>query len=488
MRVLFSPTTLGRRCDSSSCKRRSAILIKPLNVKPSFRLRLAIISKSSAFGLKVTVVPLSGMTRMYYAVSQLVNLFPVFLLVKLSRHDGSPPWSCPAFKSKLSPRGVIFGLMLPNRRYSKGSLELISGSRGKCWYIRFSAPDGTRPRYPVGLEKQYPTRDLASKAAEYIRDEFNNTANAASLRTFGDVIARYELEEMPLRYSTRAGYQNMLDKHIRPRWFETALKDIDPVEVRGWFRSLNLSPRSKGHILDLMRSLYKFAMFWRWIQPSVNPLRTFSIPGCSKRSRSPRIVSPEDFCRLYQGASDQREKAMLVGAYLLGLRISELLALQWGDFEVIPGRLFVSRAVVDGHVGPVKTWHSEAPLPLHPFVTQVFTVLRRSSKFPTSKDWVFGSNSGIKGKISNHRRVYSELLRRNGESIGLDFRLGWHTLRHSYRTLLDTVGSEPSVQRDLMRHADIRTTMQHYGAMHFSRLQEANACAVDLTICGLVTE
>ena len=367
----------------------------------------------------------------------------------------------------------------------KRTLELVNSSRGKCWYIRFSAPDGKRPRYPVGLEKQYATRQLASKAAEYIRDEFNNTVNAANTRTFGDVIARYELEEMPERYSTRETYQSMLDKYIRPRWFETPLKDIDPVEVRAWFRSMDRAPRTKGHILDLMRRLYKFAMFWRWIRPTVNPLCTFSIPDCSKRLRSPRIVTPEDFRRLYNGARDQQARAILVGAYLLSLRISELFGLRWQDFEVLPGRLFIKRAVVDGHVGPVKTWHSGAPLPLHAFIAEVFASLRRSSEHNRSNDWVFTALLRGEERVRNTRRVESELPRLSGERIGLNFSLGWHTLRHSYRTLLDISGAEPSIQRGLMRHADIRTTMQHYGVMQFPRLQEAHARAVDLTIRNL---
>ena len=35
---------------------------------------------------------------------------------------------------------------------------------------------------------------------------------------FGAVIARYEQEEMPERYSTRAAYESLINNHIRPRW------------------------------------------------------------------------------------------------------------------------------------------------------------------------------------------------------------------------------------------------------------------------------
>ena len=38
-----------------------------------------------------------------------------------------------------------------------------------------------------------------------------------------------------------------------------------------------------------------------------------------------------------------------------------------------------------------------------------------------------------------------------------------HTFRHTYRTWLDSVGTPVGVQQKLMRHSDIRTTMNIYG-------------------------
>jgi integrase len=38
-----------------------------------------------------------------------------------------------------------------------------------------------------------------------------------------------------------------------------------------------------------------------------------------------------------------------------------------------------------------------------------------------------------------------------------------HSMRHTYRSWLDAVGTPIAVQQKLMRHADIRTTMNVYG-------------------------
>lgn len=47
-----------------------------------------------------------------------------------------------------------------------------------------------------------------------------------------------------------------------------------------------------------------------------------------------------------------------------------------------------------------------------------------------------------------------------GANIG---HLGSHAFRHTFRSWLDAVGTAVAVQQKMMRHADIRTTMNVYG-------------------------
>jgi integrase len=41
-------------------------------------------------------------------------------------------------------------------------------------------------------------------------------------------------------------------------------------------------------------------------------------------------------------------------------------------------------------------------------------------------------------------------------------KVGWHTFRHTYSTLLHAFGTVPVVQKELLRDADIRTTLGIY--------------------------
>src|SRR5436309_309675 len=48
------------------------------------------------------------------------------------------------------------------------------------------------------------------------------------------------------------------------------------------------------------------------------------------------------------------------------------------------------------------------------------------------------------------------------EGIGIARHFGWHTFRHTYSTLLRSVGTEFKVMQELLRHATLRSTLDIY--------------------------
>lgn len=370
--------------------------------------------------------------------------------------------------------------MPPMKRYQNGTLEEVNTAAGLCWYIRFTSPDGKRPRFRVGLKAQFPTKAKASRAAQHLRDEFNASPEAilAQARTFGDVIERYEREEMPQRYSTARGYEKLHRVHIRPQWGDTPLSDLNPMQVRAWILKLDKSSRTKGHIHSQMRMLCRYAMLWGWLPAQANPMSLFTIPGATRRKKTPRVIPPEVFAKMLAAETRPRYRAMLVGGYCKGLRVSELFGLKWKDFDWLNHSLTISRAVVEGHVGDVKTERSGAALPLDGYVLNVFLAWYQAATFREANDWVFSNAKGT-APIDN-RWLPQEWLTPLAKTAGVSFPMGWHTLRHSYKSLLDRVTQDATVKRDLMRHADVHTTMQVYGQVEMDRMRTANEAAMAL--------
>jgi integrase len=72
-------------------------------------------------------------------------------------------------------------------------------------------------------------------------------------------------------------------------------------------------------------------------------------------------------------------------------------------------------------------------------------------------------------------------------SAGLET-FGIHALRHSYRSWLDAVGTTIAVQQKLMRHADIRTTMNVYGDVVTDEMTTASGKVARLAANGAQAE
>jgi integrase len=61
-------------------------------------------------------------------------------------------------------------------------------------------------------------------------------------------------------------------------------------------------------------------------------------------------------------------------------------------------------------------------------------------------------------------------------------RLGTPRMRHTYRSWLDTAGTTVAVQQKLMRHGDLRTTMNVYGDVITNEMQEAHSKVVRMAL------
>lgn len=53
-------------------------------------------------------------------------------------------------------------------------------------------------------------------------------------------------------------------------------------------------------------------------------------------------------------------------------------------------------------------------------------------------------------------------IRPAARKLGITKRIGWHTFRHTYSTLLRSTGAELKIMQELLRHSTIRVTLDTY--------------------------
>ena len=128
-----------------------------------------------------------------------------------------------------------------------------------------------------------------------------------------------------------------------------------------WLQGLTIAPKYKGKIKALMHRLFEKAMLWEVIDLTRNPMTLVEVRGISKRRKKPFILNLEQYLAVLDTLLDPY-KTMVMVAQCTGLRVSEILALEWQDIDFERLTMRVTRKVVNGRVSRLKTEYSEDDL------------------------------------------------------------------------------------------------------------------------------
>jgi integrase len=358
----------------------------------------------------------------------------------------------------------------------RGSGTVVLDRRINTWSFQWWQ-DGKRKTKSLGYHK---TKTSAWKAAKSLRDALENkTHEVKAVPTVNTLIEQYRAEKMPQRYSSRRSYDAWLKNHIAPKWGACVLSAVQPRPVEMWLDSLTLSPKSKSSLRGLLSTLWDYAM-WRGDMPNQpNPIRLVTVKGASKRIRQPRSLSVAEFQKLAAHLQAPFHTIALV-CVSFGLRISEALALKWGDVDWLDGKLSIRRGIVRQRVGDTKTAYSERPLTIAAEMLVVLKAWRGATQFSGQDDWLFASPVQL-GRLPWSADSVNDAYLKAATAAGIG-RVSSHSMRHTYRSWLDAVGTSVAVQQKLMRHADIRTTMNIYGDVVTDEMAQAASKVAGLAI------
>jgi integrase len=363
--------------------------------------------------------------------------------------------------------------------------SVVFDRRRQTWnYLQWV--DGKRRSKLIGSITEYPTREAA-------RDGFKNRALQEALSLESETIPEadqiafalqvdvlvegYKKERMPTRIDTRRSYEVWLNNHIQPRWGRSSITDLQARPVELWLRTLRLSPKSKVHIRGLIKVLWDFAMWSEKVPRQPNPMKLVIIQGASKRRKRPRSLTVEEFRRFAVNLQEPF-RTLAVLSVCFGFRISECLALRWSDVDWLSSTLRIERSIVAQNVDEPKTGESRRELPMDESLLDLLKAWRQATRFSSSEDWVFASPIQLGRLPWSYDQIWRVYQKAAGAAgIG---KMGTHSLRHTYRSLLDAVGTGLGVQQKLMRHADIRTTMNTYGDVVTDEMREAHGKVVKL--------
>lgn len=232
------------------------------------------------------------------------------------------------------------------------------------------------------------------------------------------------------------------------------VQKVDHHIVRAYLGALakNCRKSSIGRKLAALKGFFRYLLREGRIER--DPLSAFGTPKQEKPL--PVFLSVDDMFRLLGsvqgvGALEIRDRAMLEVFYSTGIRVSELVGLNWGDIDFQLGILRVMGKGSKERIVPVGEVALQA---LRDYGIEQGKKWGRAAKGETP---VFLNRLGKKITTRSVARIVEKHLR----ATGIPVRMGPHGLRHTFATHLLNSGADLRVIQEMLGHASLSTTQRY---------------------------
>ena len=326
------------------------------------------------------------------------------------------------------------------------------------WYCKFYYTDYT------GAKKQKKKRGfkLQREAKEWERN-FLETQQADLSMSFENFVKIYN-EDMKhrLREHTFIQKRYIIDKKLLPFFGKLPVSQITPAHVRKWqndliaYRDPDDNPYSETYLRTInnqLAAIMNYAV--RYYNLRENPCRKAGSIG-KGRADEMQFWTTKEFKRFLEKISDKPQaRAGFLTLYYTGIRIGELLALEYGDINFKDCTLSVNKSFqrlgTKDVITPPKTPRSVRIVSIPEFLRDEFKryVVRLSG-------------------LQHHERIFPhtkhffehEMIR--GTKDGEVKRIRQHDVRHSHASLLIELGFSPLAIADRLGHEKVETTLNTY--------------------------
>ena len=112
-----------------------------------------------------------------------------------------------------------------------------------------------------------------------------------------------------------------------------------------------------------------------------------------------------------------------------------------------------ARSVVDQAIGSCKTEASRKPVVIDEHIAQALTACRQESTYTGPNDWLWASPQKRGRQPLWLATVMRYYIHPAVKRAGIEKKIGWHTFRHTFSTLVKSLGFDAKVVQELLRHA-----------------------------------
>ena len=345
---------------------------------------------------------------------------------------------------------------------------------GATYYARATPPGEKRPRWKsLGKVNLSRARDLRDQFVAEVRSGHaaprprNPACHFDGLASEWLRYQRRLVEAGELRPQTFSSYEIAVRLHLKPCFEQRLLDAITCDDLVRWHRQqreLGASPWSIKARWTPLRLILSYAV--RHGYASTNPADQLDRRERPKGGRSrDRVLTDREMSRLLDG-SPPRWRLLTATCLFSGLRISEALGLAWEDIDrdasLIRVRFQLSR---DGARVELKTGKGRRDVVLMDALSRRLRDARLAAPFSAEEHPVFATANATAVSARSASRQFAKTTRR----LNLD-RVTFHTLRHTFASILITQGRDAAFVADQLGHEDPAFTWRTY--IHLFRAAE----------------
>ena len=349
------------------------------------------------------------------------------------------------------------------------------------WWI-FIDHQGKRKAKKIGKNKKF-AQDVAEKIGAKLKlgdmDLLDEQKEAKSFKEYADIWLNVTLPAT-CKVSTQNDYKWILNKHILPVFGKKPVTEISRLMVKKFLMGKikeGFAQSTVTHIKNAMSGVLNLALDDEVV--TINPAHRLGKIFQKKQRDSIDYLTKEELSRLLESCRENFSDhyVMVLTLARTGMRLGEVLALQWGDIDFHNRFIHVRRGFARGKIETPKSGKSR-PVDISLQLAATLQELRIRRKKETLRkgwtevpEWLFVAEKGNPIVPSHWRKkVFKKAL----EKAGLrEIRI--HDLRHTYASLLIQAGESLAYVRDQLGHHSIKVTVDVYGHL----APEGNKAAVD---------